>query len=354
VTAAQYKWPERGLQKALSHLAHARAYNALHKKYIDAGDRFAAATLLSTAAPGAMAWVTFNDLSHKPVTLSRDNFRTAMRFSLGIDLPNLTVAAENQTACGHCGSSFPSAKHYQVHALVEKGGSAGGSMYGSHNIILEAVAEAARDAGVAYSVGTTVQGRRTQHADCRVGTIVGPDGTHHDKFADIVFPDMTACGYRAQRVYGDTTLRNVIGLHHNNLTAVHRAHSRPGAALQHAVALKTKMYNEAMRGRLNEEVAILAIETGGRMHSQFHRLITAFARFKADKIAGPLPANARQGVGYDDSTDPAVKAHRAIYVRTKSSLMGRIQVARVKTIAERIMRITMPLTRCTGNEAVSN
>ena len=113
------------------------------------------------------------------------------------------------------------------------------------------------------------------------------------------------------------------------------------------------MYNEAMRGRLNEEVAILAIETGGRMHSQFHRLITAFARFKADKIAGPLPANAR-GVGYDDSTDPAVKAHRAIYVRTKSSLTGRIQVARVKTIAERIMRITMPHTRCTGNEAVSN
>ena len=133
-----------------------------------------------------------------------------------------------------------------------------------------------------------------------------------------------------------------------------RAYSRAGAALQHAVAEKTKMYNEAMRGRLNEEVAILAIETGWRMHSQFHRLITAFARFKADKIAGPLPANARQGVGYDDSTDPAVKAHRAIYVRTKSSLMGRIQVARVKTIAERIMRITMPHTRCTGNEAVSN
>jgi hypothetical protein len=34
-------------------------------------------------------------------------------------------------------------------------------MYGSHNIILEAVAEAAKDAGVAYSVGTTVQGRCT-------------------------------------------------------------------------------------------------------------------------------------------------------------------------------------------------
>ena len=37
-----------------------------------------------------------------------------------------------------------------------------------------------------------------------------------------------------------------------------------------------------------------------------------------------------------------------------SSLMGRIQVARVKTIAERIMRITIPHPRCTRNEAVSN
>ena len=115
------------------------------------------------------------------------------------------------------------------------------------------------------------------------------------------------------------------------------------------------MYNEAMRGRLNEEVAILAIETGGRVHSQLHRLITAFAKFKADKIAGPLPVDrTRQGLGFDSRTDPAVKAHKAIYVRTKSSLMGRIQVARVKTIAERIMRITIPHPRCTRNEAVSN
>jgi hypothetical protein len=140
-------------------------------------------------------------------------------------------------------------------------------MYGSHNFILKAVEEAATDAGVVYSVGTTVQGRRTQLADCRVGTIAGPDGTRHDKFADIVFPDMTACGYRAQRVYGDVTLRNVIGLLHNDITVRNRAYSRAGAALQHAVAEKTKMYNEAMRGRLNEEVAILAIETG-RAHAQ--------------------------------------------------------------------------------------
>ena len=79
------------------------------------------------------------------------------------------------------------------------------------------------------------------------------------------------------------------------------------------------MYNEAMRGRMNEEVAILAIEFGGRMHSQFHRLITVFAKFKADKIAGPLPVDrTRQGLGFDNRTDLAVKAHKAIYVRTKS------------------------------------
>ena len=115
------------------------------------------------------------------------------------------------------------------------------------------------------------------------------------------------------------------------------------------------MYNEAMRSRMNEEVAILAIEFGGRMHSQFHRLITVFAKFKADKIAGPLPVDrTRQGLGFDNRTDLAVKAHKAIYVRTKSSVTGRMQVARVKSIAERIMRITIPHPRCTRNEAVSN
>jgi hypothetical protein len=73
------------------------------------------------------------------------------------------------------------------------------------------------------------------------------------------------------------------------------------------------------------------------LHSQFHRLITAFAKFKADKIAGPLTDDrTRQGLGFDNRTDPAVKTHMAIFERTKSSLMGRIQVARVKSIAERM------------------
>jgi hypothetical protein len=90
-----------------------------------------------------------------------------------------------------------------------------------------------------------------------------------------------------------------------------------------------------MTGRLNEEVVILAIETGGRMHSQFHRLITTFTKFKADKVAGPQDDDrTRRGVG------PALKLHMAIFARTKSSFMGRIQVARVKSISERITRIT--------------
>ena len=71
------------------------------------------------------------------------------------------------------------------------------------------------------------------------------------------------------------------------------------------------------------------------MHSRFHRLVTAFAKFKADKVAGPLPVDrTRQGLGFDNRTDPAVKAHKATYVRTKSSFVGRIQVSRVKGIAE--------------------
>ena len=65
--------------------------------------------------------------------------------------------------------------------------------------------------------------------------------------------------------------------------------------------------------------------------------LTAFAKFKADKVAGPLNNDrTRQGLGFDNRTDPAAKAQKAIYVRPKSSLVGRIQVARVKSIAERI------------------
>jgi len=93
------------------------------------------------------------------------------------------------------------------------------------------------------------------------------------------------------------------------------------------------MYDQALRGRQNEKVAILGIEAGGRMHKHFHRLIDTFAKFKADADAGTP----------DDNTSPAsIKFHQSVFSRTKSSLMGRIQVARVKCVAERIMHITRP------------
>ena len=68
-------------------------------------------------------------------------------------------------------------------------------------------------------------------------------------------------------------------------------------------------------------------------YKHFHRLIDTFAKFEADADAGPL----------DDNTSPAlIKLHQSVFSRTKSSLMGRIQVARVKCVAERIMHITRP------------
>ena len=117
--------------------------------------------------------------------------------------------------------------------------------------------------------------------------------------------------------------------------------------------------DEATRGRLNEEVAILAIETGGRMHSQFHRLITAFARFKADKIAGPLPVDrTRQGLGFDNRTDgvyPAVKV-KGDFTCARNPLSGAGSKSHESRASRKgsIMRITIPHPRCTRNEAVSN
>jgi len=81
---------------------------------------------------------------------------------------------------------------------------------------------------------------------------------------------------------------------------------------------------------------ILGIEAGGRVHKQFYKLIDTFAKFKADADAGPL----------DNNTNPtAAKFHKTVFSRTKFSLMGRIQVARVKCVAERIMLITCPHPR---------
>ena len=79
-----------------------------------------------------------------------------MRFSLGLDQPVL-VAAATETAdrprqpCGHCGVTFPTAEHYQTHALTVRAGTAGGSTYNTYNHILEAVANCAKAVGVAYS-----------------------------------------------------------------------------------------------------------------------------------------------------------------------------------------------------------
>ena len=68
--------------------------------------------------------------------------------------------------------------------------------------------------------------------------------------------------------------------------ALHGAHLRAGAALELADAQKTRVYDEALRCRQNEKAAILGIESGGRMHKHFHRLIDTFAKFKADADAG--------------------------------------------------------------------
>jgi len=338
VATLEVQWKARGVQKALSKVAHARIFTALHKQYLDDKNYTAAATLLSTAAPGAMAWVTFNDDSFKSDTLSSDNFRTAMRFSLGLDQPVL-VAAATETAdhprqpCGHCGVTFPTAEHYQTHALTVTAGTAGGSTYNTHNHILEAVANCAKAVGVAYSIGTTFQGVRNADGNCRLGNYTDRSGARHEKYADIAFLDMPQSAFNAQRVYGDVTHRTVVGIRGGDPAPVHLAHLRAGAALQVADAEKTLMYDQALRGRQNEKVAILGIEAGGRMHKHFHRLIDTFAKFKADADAGTP----------DDNTSPAsIKFHQSVFSRTKSLLMGRIQVARVKCVAERIMHITRP------------
>ena len=328
-------WKERGMQKALSKLAHARVFNDLHKRYRAEGDDTTTATLLSTEAPGAMSWVTFNDQLLKADTLPGDIFRTAMRFSLGFNQPILVEAAANNTPCGHCNDIFPTPEHYQTHALTITDGTDGGSTYNTHNRILEAVANCARAAGAAYSVGATQHGIRNHNANCRLGTHTNINGAQTATYADIAFLDMPQSAFNAQRVYGDVTHRAVVGIHNGTPTPKYLANEQAGAVLQHAAAEKQKKYDEALRGRQNEKVTILAIETGGRMHKDFYRLIDTLAKLKADSDAGPL----------DGDTDPAqAKHHKAVLARAKAAFTGRIQAARAKCVAERIMHITRTRT----------
>jgi hypothetical protein len=141
---------------------------------------------------------------------------------------------------------------------------------------------------IAYSVGSTFRGVRNNDANCRLGTYTNPNGTQNVKHADIAFLNMPQSAFNAQRVYGDVTHRSVVGMAAGSPAPMYSAHVRAGAALQHADAEKTLMYDEALRGRQNEKAAILGIEAGGRMHKHFYRLIDTLAKFKADADAGPL------------------------------------------------------------------
>jgi hypothetical protein len=93
--------------------------------------------------------------------------------------------------------------HYQFHFLLLKEGTAGGSTYGSHNHILNAVALCAGEAGLAYSLG-----ENDNNAGTYTTTSTANVTTTHSKHSDIAFPNMPADAFKAQRVLGDVTLRN--------------------------------------------------------------------------------------------------------------------------------------------------
>jgi hypothetical protein len=90
----------------------------------------------------------------------------------------------------------------------------------------------------------------------------------------------------------------------------------------------------------------LGIETGGRINRQFHNLIAA--KFKADADAGPQDSSAQNRRGsvpewpQNRISDPLAKATMPFFARTISSFMGRIQVARVKCVAKRIIQSRTP------------
>lgn len=84
--------------------------------------------------------------------------------------------------------------------------------------------------------------------------------------------------------------RNVVQMTGGNPTNSHNAtHERAGAALQHAVAEKAPLYNEALSHTPHVKCLILGIETGGRVTEDKYSLIDALARIQTDPSSPPCP-----------------------------------------------------------------
>jgi hypothetical protein len=346
------KW--KGVQRALSTVAHRRRWADLHHRLLENGDlggrtagvsgdgdgdppvivtdnrtvpqleaRAGAASLLSSGGGEAMLWLEHR-WNYGAANLTPAEFRSAFRFSLEIPEPALTEAAERRRPCGcgarDCGGKvFSTGMQYVYHVLNRKSDTGGGSAYKRHNAINYTVHALARKAGVTAEVGGWL---------C---TVPRRGGGGEDPHADIWF-EMA----NGDKFWGDTTLVNVVG---GNMQIKAGSDRVAGAALRAAREKKEKTYGVAAEEDARR-VFTLGIEMGGRMDPQFHEVVYRLARADTDLVIGPLPE------GADAFRVAEYKMHLS---RVKRRMIAAIQTTRVKW-AVRCINSARPREQQTGRE----
>ncbi len=336
--AAECKIKWKGVQRALSTLAHTQRWASLHSTLLESGGldgqpagaaddadgespgvvadnrtaaqleaRAEAASLLSSGGGEAMLWLE-HGWNYGTANLTPAEFRSAFRFSFEIPEPALTRAAVGRRpcACGgrDCGGKvFSTGRQYVYHVLNRKSDTGGGSACKRHNMINNTVRALAERAGVTALVGGY---------SCVVPRDPRGEGDGESPHADIWFE--LASG---DKFWGDLTLVNVVG---GGMRTRFGSERVSGAALRAAREKKEETYAVAAEEDARR-VFTLGIEMGGRMDPQFHEVLYRLARADADAAIGPLAE------GADASR---VAEHKMHLKRVKRRMIAAIQTTRIK------------------------
>jgi len=274
---------------------------------------------------GGMEWLNHMPCYGVPM-LTAEEWTTAVHFSLGVDRPEFAALAGCKCAC--CpDKTHADAAAWTAHALNAKAGRHGMSPSGLHHRIAAVVNKIALECGVDSTLG----GDRTR---------CGVDARGQGVFSDVFLADLYQ-DPRGRGVHLDVTCGTVVDGHGKSKGD----HADTAHTINVALARKATQYEPFTRdgpGRI--EVKVLAMNSGGRMSDDFHKVLYAFARRKVAKSLG-VDGNDADGA----AEDPDARTERKQRIaREKKRMIAAIQAARIAYQARLIMATTAQRERQRG------
>ena len=218
-------------------------------------------------------------------------------------------------------------KTWTAHALNVKAARHGMSPSGLHHRIAAVVNKIALECGVDSTLG----GDRTR---------CGVDARGQGVFSDVFLADLYQ-DPRGRGVHLDVTCGTVVDGNGKSKGD----HANTAHTINAALARKAAQYDPFTRdgpGRI--EVKVLAMNSGGRMSDDFHKVLYAFARRKVAKSLG-VDGNGANGAAEDP--DARTKRKQRI-AREKKRMIAAIQAARIAYQARLIMATTAQRERQRG------